>query len=123
MKRISPVCVLALWSALNSQSMLAAGQAAPSSVKRSQYVGEPMSLSVQNLDVRTVLQSLADFTGFFHGRQFQVQQHIVGDEGDAQPGGISRNPQVNKGRARVAWRCPGRRRLGDTTGLPEPPIV
>ncbi len=64
MKRISPVCVLALWSALNSQSMLAAGQAAPSSVKRSQYVGEPMSLSVQNLDVRTVLQSLADFTGF-----------------------------------------------------------
>ena len=64
MKRVSPVCVLALWSALNSQSMLAAGQAAPSSVKRSQYVGEPMSLSVQNLDVRTVLQSLADFTGF-----------------------------------------------------------
>ena len=63
MKRISPVCVLALWSALNSQSTLAAGQAAPSSITSSQYVGEPMSLNVQNLEVRTVLQSLADFIG------------------------------------------------------------
>ena len=64
MKRISPVCVLALWSALNSQSTLAAGQASPSSIASPQYVGEPMSLNVQNLEVRTVLQSLADFTGF-----------------------------------------------------------
>ena len=62
MKRISPVCVLALWSALNSQATLAAVQAAPSSV--ASYVGEPMSLNVQNLEVRTVLQSLADFNGF-----------------------------------------------------------
>ena len=64
MKRISPVCVLALWSALNSQATLAAGQAAPSSIASAQYVGEPMSLNVQNLEVRTVLQSLADFNGF-----------------------------------------------------------
>ena len=47
MKRISPVCVLALWSALNSQATLAAGQAAPSSIASAQYVGEPMSLGVQ----------------------------------------------------------------------------
>ena len=64
MKRISPVCVLALWSALNPQSALTVAQAAPSSITSPRYVGEPMSLNVQNLEVRTVLQSLADFTGF-----------------------------------------------------------
>ena len=65
MKRILPVCVLALWSALNSQSTLALVQAAPSSVATNPpYVGEKMSLNFQNVEVRTVLQLLADFTGF-----------------------------------------------------------
>jgi len=61
MKRILPVCVLALWSALNSQSTLAAAQA---TVIPSSYVGETMSLNFQEVEVRAVLQLLADFTGF-----------------------------------------------------------
>ena len=64
MKRILPVCVLALWSALNSQSTLALAQAASSSVAGPLYVGEKMSLNFQDVEVRTVLQLLADFTGF-----------------------------------------------------------
>ena len=61
MKRILPVCVLALWSALNSQSTQAF---APSSVASPLYVGEKMSLNFQDVEVRAALQLLADFTGF-----------------------------------------------------------
>ena len=61
MKRISPVCVLALWSALNSQATLAI--ATPADTHPS-YVGDTMSLNFQEVEVRTVLQLLADFTGF-----------------------------------------------------------
>ena len=61
MKRILPVCVLALWSALNSQSTLAAAQA---TVTPPSYVGDTMSLNFQEVEVRAVLQLLADFTGF-----------------------------------------------------------
>ena len=61
MKRNLPVCVLALWSALNSQSNLAL--ASPSTT-RPAYTGEKMSLNFQDVEVRTVLQLLADFTGF-----------------------------------------------------------
>ena len=61
MKRILPVCVLALWSALNSQSTLAVAQA---TVINPSYVGDTMSLNFQEVEVRTVLQLLADFTGF-----------------------------------------------------------
>ena len=61
MKRISPVCVLALWIALNSQATLAI--ATPADTHPS-YVGDTMSLNFQEVEVRTVLQLLADFTGF-----------------------------------------------------------
>ena len=61
MKRISPVCVLALWSALNSQATRAI--ATPADTHPS-YVGDTMSLNFQEVEVRTVLQLLADFTGF-----------------------------------------------------------
>ena len=61
MKRISPVCVLALLSALNSQATLAI--ATPADTHPS-YVGDTMSLNFQEVEVRTVLQLLADFTGF-----------------------------------------------------------
>nr|WP_203008947.1 type IV pilus secretin PilQ family protein [Pseudomonas paraversuta] len=69
MKRTFPVCVLALCSALNSQQLLAVvpagslespGSKAPGAV----YVGETISLNFQGVEVRTVLQLLADFTGF-----------------------------------------------------------
>ena len=69
MKRIFPVCGLALWSALNSPSVLAVvqhsafvnpGITAPSPV----YTGEKVSLNFQAIEVRTVLQLLADFTQF-----------------------------------------------------------
>lgn len=69
MKRIFPVCGLALWSALNSQQLLAL--APSSSVARPAleaakplYTGEPISLNFQDVEVRTVLQLLADFTEF-----------------------------------------------------------
>ena len=60
MKRILPVCVLALWSALNSQSTQAF---APSSVASPLYVGEKMSLNFQDVEVRAALQLLADVDG------------------------------------------------------------
>ena len=71
MKRIFPVCALALWSALNSQTALAIVQHQPSlSAKPAVaapppvYVGEKVSLNFQAIEVRTVLQLLAEFTRF-----------------------------------------------------------
>jgi len=71
MKRIFPVCALALWSALNSQTALAIAQHQPPlSVKPPVvapppvYVGEKVSLNFQAIEVRTVLQLLAEFTRF-----------------------------------------------------------
>ena len=68
MKRIFPVFGLALWSALNSQILLAN---VPSSAmpllpdaERQAQVGEKLSLNFQDIEVRTVLQLLADFTQF-----------------------------------------------------------
>ena len=69
MKRILPVCVLALWSALNSQQLLALSRShpvAPPPIEAAKplYTGEPISLNFQDIEVRTVLQLLADFTEF-----------------------------------------------------------
>ena len=33
---------------------------------------------------------------FFHGREFQVQQHVIGDKGDAQAGARADHAQVNE---------------------------
>ena len=69
MKRIFPVCGLALWSALSSPSVLAVVQP-PAFVKPASsasspvYTGEKVSLNFQAIEVRTVLQLLADFTQF-----------------------------------------------------------
>lgn len=69
MKRILPVCGLALWSALNSQQLLALAPSrpvAPPPIESAKplYTGEPISLNFQDIEVRTVLQLLADFTEF-----------------------------------------------------------
>ena len=69
MKRIFPVCGLALWSALNSPQILALAQAgalvAPGpEASGAVYAGEKISLNFQDIEVRTVLQLLADFTRF-----------------------------------------------------------
>lgn len=63
------MCVLALCSALNSQQLLAVVPAGPlespgSKAPGAVYVGETISLNFQGVEVRTVLQLLADFTGF-----------------------------------------------------------
>ena len=75
MKRIFPVCGLALWSALNSQAAVASAplilpdastsrveQPAPGNAHT--YEGDVLSLNFQDIEVRTVLQILADFTRF-----------------------------------------------------------
>ncbi|WP_300731059.1 type IV pilus secretin PilQ [Pseudomonas sp.] len=65
MKRIFPVCGLALWSALNSPMVLAmAPRDSPSQAAAPGFVGDKLSLNFQAIEVRTVLQLLADFTGF-----------------------------------------------------------
>ena len=80
MKRIFPVCGLALWSALNSPSILAlvqnqdplsvtrgsdtALQSSRTTAPNPEYVGEKVSLNFQAIEVRTVLQLLAEFTQF-----------------------------------------------------------
>ena len=71
MKRIFPVCALALWSALNSQAALAIAQQQPPLSANPPvvapppvYVGEKVSLNFQAIEVRTVLQLLAEFTQF-----------------------------------------------------------
>ena len=69
MKRIFPVCGLALWSALNSPQILALAQVgalvAPGpEASGAVYAGEKISLNFQDIEVRTVLQLLADFTRF-----------------------------------------------------------
>ncbi|MCU1725686.1 type IV pilus secretin PilQ family protein [Pseudomonas sp. 7P_10.2_Bac1] len=80
MKRIFPVCGLALWSALNSPSVLAviqphdplpvSGMSDILHLKQSVtvpgpvYVGDKVSLNFQAVEVRTVLQLLAEFTRF-----------------------------------------------------------
>lgn len=68
MKRIFPVFGLALWSALNSQILLAnvpssAMPLLPDAEQQAQ-VGDKLSLNFQDIEVRTVLQLLADFTQF-----------------------------------------------------------
>ena len=73
MKRIFPVCGLALWSALNSPMLLAtappilpdhtASWREPPPVNTSTApLGDRLSLNFQDIEVRTVLQILADFT-------------------------------------------------------------
>ena len=67
MKRIFPVCGLALWSALNSQQLLALAPSIsvarpPVEAAKPLYTGGPISLNFQDVEVRTVLQLLADFT-------------------------------------------------------------
>ena len=73
MKRIFPVCGLALWSALNSPMLLAiappilpdhtASWREPPPVNTSTTpLGDRLSLNFQDIEVRTVLQILADFT-------------------------------------------------------------
>ena len=65
MKRIFPVCGLALWSALNSPMVLAmAPRDSPSQAAAPGFVGDKLSLNFEAIEVRTVLQLLADFTGF-----------------------------------------------------------
>ena len=75
MKRIFPVCGLALWSALNSQAVLASAPlilpdastpwvVQPEQAKAQTYEGDLLSLNFQDIEVRTVLQILADFTRF-----------------------------------------------------------
>ena len=73
MKRIFPVCGLALWSALNSPMLLAtappilpdhtASWREPPPINTSTApLGDRLSLNFQDIEVRTVLQILADFT-------------------------------------------------------------
>ena len=73
MKRIFPVCGLALWSALNSQAVLANVPAmlpdhaspwleSPVPSTPPLYSRDVLSLNFQDIEVRTVLQVLADFT-------------------------------------------------------------
>ena len=68
MKRIFPVFGLALWSALNSPMLLAnvpsSALALLPDAQKSAHVGDKLSLSFQDIEVRTVLQLLADFTQF-----------------------------------------------------------
>ena len=73
MKRIFPVCGLALWSALNSQAVLANVPAmlpdhaspwleSPVPSTPPVYSRDVLSLNFQDIEVRTVLHVLADFT-------------------------------------------------------------
>ena len=66
MKRIFPVFGLALWSALNSPLLLANVPASAMPLlpeaQNSAPVSDKLSLSFQDIEVRTVLQLLADFT-------------------------------------------------------------
>ena len=74
MKRIFLVCGLALWNALNLQQSFATVHSSPPSPSAlitqrpatiaPEYVGDKLSLNFQDIEVRTVLQLLADFTRF-----------------------------------------------------------